>query len=50
MCVPRATVGRHDLPYSGDEIDWRGVEIDLVDTGYTTHPVFGPWEAEGQVF
>ena len=32
-------------PDTDDEIDWRGVEIALVDTGYTTHPAFGPWEA-----
>ena len=32
-------------PDTDDEIDWRGVEIALVDTGYTTHPAFGPWDA-----
>ena len=30
-------------PDTDDEVDWRGVEIALLDTGYTTHPVFGPW-------
>jgi subtilisin family serine protease len=30
-------------PDMDDEIDWRGVEIAHLDTGYTRHPVFGPW-------
>lgn len=33
------------LPRSGgdDEVDWGEVEIAQIDTGYTEHPVFGPW-------
>jgi subtilisin family serine protease len=30
-------------PDSDDMIDWRGVEIAQIDTGYTEHNVFGPW-------
>ena len=34
-------------PDTDDEIDWRGVDVALIDTGYTTHPAFGPW-VDGQ--
>ena len=33
-------------PGGGDEIDWGGVEIALLDTGYTRHSVFGAWQGE----
>jgi subtilisin family serine protease len=30
-------------PDTDDEINWGGVEIAHLDTGYTRHSVFGPW-------
>ena len=33
-------------PDGDDEIDWGGVEIALLDTGYTRHSVFGAWQGE----
>ena len=38
--LPRRTDG------SG-QIDWGEIEVALIDTGYTEHPVFGPWQ-DGQ--
>ncbi len=33
-------------PGTDDEIDWRGIEVAHLDTGYTAHSVFGPWNGD----
>lgn len=43
----RGRQARDRLPQRTDgsgQIDWNEMEVALIDTGYTEHPVFGPWQ------
>jgi hypothetical protein len=31
------------LPGAPERVDWRGLRVGHLDTGYTEHPVFGDW-------